>query len=525
MVLSYSHNTYKQLSSKASFGTAYDSPPINTQESRNSHKGDNKKSSQESVELKRQKAEELKCLIADARNTPPEVAADTLFQLIESGIITDDNRKHELLEEIFNLAYSTQYKLKRYDSNNNTDTRSGMLSYGYSLNLDTLSLQCKSVRGMIVLDKKKAREHFEKIIIPTLTPLSCEDSMVYDVSIYYDTLSDILHSTFTEAEVKQQKHIHLVNQAITNITSSLQFGPIAKVITSLDLPPRELSHLVRPFNNRLNNLSSDARSFTWAIRSLGGDVKNLATHCKNKGVVFDRLLGSYRSFLLNNMTNNWCDGDINKSQMITFVKKEVGFFNSQITDLVIGGNTSISPLQINKLLPKGVGKSAHIYEYWKTPLGEKLLRGIQKLNYGKDGKKRSLIERNEVTWQHELADYYNNLKSWTKAKADGMTEVDFFHQKCNLFGLLLELTPQSDPQYKDILVDYVDFLSQNHSKQVSVVEWLWQANIPFLRMKNITQLSDDILKAYVKSNDHILRTIAKTKLFIAKHRRPSQSET
>jgi len=487
-----------------------------TQEKGDSQRRAGKQLSDEDIKIKKQKAKELEQLIDDVRNAPTEVAADILFQLIDSGMIPDNDKKRELLEEVFNVAYLAQNKVKRHDSNDDTDTRSGMLSYGYSLDLDALSLRCKAVKRLITIDKPKARELFKQVVIPELESLSCEDPMVYDVSVYYDTLKAIVDSMNAEEESTRREQLFLVEQAISGISSPVQLGPIAKIIASLNLPPSELSFLVQRFSKVLSSLPCDPRSFAWAMRSLGESIKHLAAHCKSKEMMFDDLLNGYRSFLLGNMTKSWCNDYSDKSQIIARVKKESDFFNSQLSGLVVDGNERLPALQAEDLLPKGVSKPARIYGYWKTPSTEKFLQGIQKLNYGTDRKRRSVSEREQRVWQRELTEYYSSLKSW--AKDGGMSEADFFHQKCNLLGFLLELTPKSNPQYESILLDYIAFLSQSSFRQESVIEWLWQARVSLLRMELSKLPSDDILNKYAESADGILRLMAKTKLFIAKYK-------
>ena len=56
--------------------------------------------------------EEVELLIERARNAPPEIAADLIFQLLEANIAISPGRKIQLLEELFDLSYNVQHNIK-----------------------------------------------------------------------------------------------------------------------------------------------------------------------------------------------------------------------------------------------------------------------------------------------------------------------------------------------------------------------------------------------------------------------------
>src|SRR6267142_4238671 len=79
-------------------------------------------------------------LIADAKSQPAEFAADALIRLAESAGTTNAQQKIDLLEEAFRRASEAQHPV-RLDYIVPTDTRAGMLSDAFNLELDKLSLQ------------------------------------------------------------------------------------------------------------------------------------------------------------------------------------------------------------------------------------------------------------------------------------------------------------------------------------------------------------------------------------------------
>lgn len=472
------------------------------------------------AEFKKQKAEDLKLLLINARNAPPEIAADTLIQLLGAGGIGDLAIRRELAKEAFNLAYSTQYRVKMYDAIDDADSRNRMLSYGYSLEMDTLSLQCRSVREMLAIDKQAAREMFEQIVMPELPPLSCEGAMVYDASLYYAVLADILKSAYTKEEVEKNARVQLLSRILARVSSVAEISPAIKVIVGAELQPADLGMVVQMISSRMANLPKDPRTFSSSARVVGGDVRLLAEHCKRLGASNTDLLGSYRSFLRDNITGSICKDHVDVRKTTEWIKAQAEAYNSLLADLDPEGGTRLSRLNADELTPKSIGPAPKIDEYWKSPMAEKLLAGIGRLNFGQNRKKVSLAEREQEKWQRELSEIVGNLRSWSNNKDEAVSEIDYFHQKCNLYELLIQITPKSSPQLDGILSDYIGFLSHNRSQKESLIEWLWQARVPLLTLGYTKQSPDSVLKRYAESGDRLLRLIAEAKSFVVKYKSP-----
>lgn len=462
----------------------------------------------------KKKNEETESLIERAGYAPPEIAADIILQLIESNTALDANRKRQLLEELFDLSYRVQYKLKLRESIDVSDSRIGNLGYAYSLNLDTLSIQCRTIKLMIPINKGRAVDLFRRIRIPDLDPLSCQDLMVPDISIYYDTLRDIVATALVDNESKRIESHNLIWNAISNISSPLQLGSVARMLVTLDLSSDDLSYFMSAFAARLKNLSSDPRSLAWSLRDAGTELRNLAMKCRARGVGYEGIIDGYRTFLVENMPKCLCHDFSDASKISEYVKKHTDNFNALLNDLFPDGNPRIFPLKAGQLNPKKIEKSPAVVDYTETPFGAKLLRGIRNLNFDQNGKDRSLAEKENTAWKHELKNYYHLFNS--DIKDENMSEVDNFHNKCAIYGVLLQTVPRSNSMYEDILKDYLSFISQNRTQQESVIEWLWQARVVLLRTNLTKQSPDAVLKSMSDSGDEMLKLIAETRMFIAK---------
>jgi uncharacterized membrane protein len=488
----------------------------------------NKKNESEeaSEKLKKQKLVELEQLLSDARNSPVEVYGDIVFNLLESNMVVSIQRRRELLEQLFELSSSAKYKVKKKDTNDDTGTRSWQLSYGLSLNLDALSIQCRVVKKMLALDKARARQLFETVEIPDLKPIPCEDSLVYDVTIYYDTLRDIVKSNQSGDALKRQEDLALISQVVEKIQTPTELSLMMKVAASLDLSTYELPGLLHLLGKKMETLSTDNRSFMWSLRSLNTDFKSLAAYSKEKGETLDDLLSSYRSYLAVNMQKKRCGDYGGIAKLTETAKKTSDSFNQLITDFYGADSVKIPVLQANSLMPKELDRPPTIYPYWKTATGEKQLKGIQHLNYGDGKNKLSVADKDSYVWQNEMANYYSSLKSWSKSWSNDekLSDMDFFHQKCSLLALLLQIVPKSNAIFPSVLADYVNLLEQSNYQKEHTAEWLWEAKVAFLIMDNNKQSADSIQTQYLESANDTLRAIARTRVLIAKYKQSPSSE-
>ncbi|MGE0101733.1 MAG: hypothetical protein AB7U64_05365 [Blastocatellales bacterium] len=461
---------------------------------------------------RRTKMDEVDILIDRARNAPPEIAADIMFQLIETRAVIDPEKSESLLEELFDLSYKAQYKVKRIESIDKSGSRISNLNYAYSLNLDELSIQCRVVRLMIPLNKERAVELFKKIQLPSLDPLSCKDLMVYEMSVYYETLNDLVSRALVNSENKQLDSYNLIGAAITKITSPTQLVSGAKLLARLDLSSIDLEYFLPAYVQKLKHLSSDPRSLFLVIPSVGKEVKNLALKCKAGGVPYENLIDAYRTFLTENMKKGICDDFPDASGISEAVKENGKSFNSLLNELFPQGNSRVKELKLNDVYPERIEKSSSVLQYYKTPSGVKLMAAHRKLFVDSRGELRPVAEREKSAWANDLINFYNFFNS--SARDEGMSEIDDFHNRCEVFGNLLEVVPKSNPIYADILNDYISLISQNRTQQESVIEWLWQARVVLLRMKLTKQSPNTVLKALSDSGDELLKLIAETRLFI-----------
>lgn len=192
---------------------------------------------------------DLERIVQLANASPPEFTSDALLRVAAVTKI-DKQLRLELIDRAFHNAPGAQFHTPMIILMQTPDTSAGMLASAARLNLDTLTLQTRAVRGMLPLDPLAARQLFLEISQPAIEPATCEQVMVPDLTPLYDTLSIIANSTFSDLEKKKEEHINLVMGYLSRASSPTQIAPLERMIASLSVSPQQRDILT----TRLNGL-------------------------------------------------------------------------------------------------------------------------------------------------------------------------------------------------------------------------------------------------------------------------------
>src|SRR6202043_408591 len=142
---------------------------------------------------RRERPVEIENLISDARSLPADFAVEALVRIAQSNRVTDRRWKRELLDEAFRLTADLQEPIRRKAvpfSGLPVDTRPGYRSYAFDLKLDALSQRSRIITVMLELNNGHARDLLAEIPPGlSLHALTCNDTLVYDVSDFYDMVS------------------------------------------------------------------------------------------------------------------------------------------------------------------------------------------------------------------------------------------------------------------------------------------------------------------------------------------------
>jgi hypothetical protein len=431
------------------------------------------KSSGKQGEAQTERPEEIVSFVNNVRSAPPEFAADLLLRVAESGKLTDQDWKQELIEEAFRLAPSVQQPVKRVTlPSNPTDTRAGFLASALELKLDALSLQCRAVSAMLAVNKQKARELFTQIQKPKLVPLTCEDASVYDASDFYTTLKAIAETTFSQKEVKRGEPIRLAEYHISQMVSPTEVVPVIELISSLKVAAPEREALLYAFSKTLGSISDDDRSFTASLYKVDRSMKKLITECSQQRLSLHELLRAYRAYLIRHFSAARCaDG-----HLISSKATQAAAVNSFNNDLRLTSEKNVAEIVADDIKPSKVEGSMRTHMHWQSPKASALLMKIKKLRFGSGNTPLTTAERESLDWQANMDAFLKDLADWRKD--DEESEEDYFHQKCVLLRTLIELIPKQAAR-EHVVRAYVEFLNSFDLNRGSRVEWLWQAKFLF----------------------------------------------
>jgi hypothetical protein len=393
--------------------------------------------------------------IADLANAaPPELAADALLRLVESGKLADQNARRALIEQAFQLAASAKFSVRMEGlSGTTTDTASGSLSQAYGLKLDAISLQSRAVRDMLPLDASKARDLFGQMVKPTLAPLTCDDALIYQPSDYYQALSAVVNGGFTPNEKAKEEHVNLLLEALAQVASPSQLVPLAEAIQAASVSAMQHQVLWARFTGLLENMQPDDRSFPASLAALSVLTAP----------------GIQASFEKYRQKSHGCE-------------------------------TDIAPASPNQQAPKKPA-TPKLDPYWQSATAQQLLQAGTKLRLASSTQLLSDADRATPAWQQQLADYLNLIADWTQDSAE--SDAVYYHEKCLVYTALLDLVAPG-PQSDKILADYVDFISNSGLYQQSPAEWYVEPHTLLDRSQTNPAKLPKVLEAYQNSGNPVL---------------------
>jgi hypothetical protein len=417
---------------------------------------------------------DLESLIIDAQTAPAEFSADVLIRIAESGRVKVRAQQRRLLEDAFRRASEAQHPVRRRYAGREVDTRPGYLAYAFDLGLDTLSLQCRVVKAMLAVDAPRARELFSEIPKLKLQPLGCDDALVYDAGLFYETLTEVAAKTFTPEERRQAEHVRFVSQYVEGMSSPAEVGPAAKAAVAINPMPAQLAMLVLAFGRALKQVPSDDRTFTyWMTRdaSVVGSLRGLIEACDSGGVPTRELRAELRSYLVRSLHATRCSDNVPQASPPSALGYVAEINKALEFDPPISGD-EIEPVRIDA--------AARAASYWRSREARNLLTKARRLRFGSGNKPLTPAEKAGQDWQAALTDFLNDLEAWDAGH--GEQEIDYFHQKSVLYRALLELVPEG-PARDQILRKFAGFLGNSYLSVDSRIEWLLHAKFLIGQLK------------------------------------------
>ena len=405
-----------------------------------------------------------------ARAQPAEFAADALLRIAEAPTTADVAWKRQVLEDAFHLAAGAQQPFAR---RNWTGKPGSLFDKAYAQGLDVCTLQCKSVHAMLAIDYKKARELFGEIAPPQIPRVSCEDTLVYDVSIFYATVGEVAARAFSAKEVAQDEPFHLLQRYAADVTSPVQVAPVARMLAGASLKPAQLEALLASFAGALGQLSGDDRSFSATI---SGDadaaLAGLPAACARHGVNVEPLLGAWQAYQARQLGGTRC-----------------------------ADSAALAPLPIGQC---------------DSPQCQQLAAQFTKLVIAPNGYGLTPEQKATSEWGGKLLQYLAALADWTEDDDPD----EYFDFKSRFYTELFHQTP-SGPQRDLLLSTLLGWLQQSGYQHNHRAEWFYPVNALIIRtfadpagmqatMRDLRRSSDPVIALYAQLEQLLPRPIQGT---------------
>ena len=426
---------------------------------------------------------EIESAFVIAMAAPPEIAASALLRL--NTHVAGQTLRRDLLEMAFHLAAKAQYPIQLISFPGiEADTRTGSLGRALQLKLDALSLESRAVQDMIAVDPGRARELFGAIARPALPVLSCDASLLPDVSPYFDALVAVTQGAFSPQERTKGEHLAFAAAALSRASAIAEFGLAGYTLASLDLPQRQFDPALRGFASKLASAPADSRSFLLFSKSIDTAVGLLVARARQLGVSPETLIASYRRFLLAQFHVARCIDSGTGARMI---------LPSSLFGEAIRGEKP--PISEEEMTPAFFDSGMKLEPYWATAEAERINVGCLKLRQGLGGSTSSDAAS-------QVTDFLNSLENW--GSNSEASEEDYYHQKAIVYEVLLEVVPPGAPGDR-VIDSFVSFLKSSNLQQRNAVEWYWHVRAAVNRvLPRHPDQAAKILAAYRSSGNIVL---------------------
>jgi hypothetical protein len=411
---------------------------------------------------------EVEALIAAARAAAGEFAADPLIRLAAVESI-DKERRVELLTQAFEFAAAAQQPYRRVPALVRLPGPVGAVNKAYSQELDALSLRLRAVEGMLPLDAAKARQLLAKIPDLKLPRATCGDFLVPDVSRYYELLEKIAGP----ADAAEKRA--LLDRAAASVSSPVQIGPMARVLTFADTPDETFASVLATFSKSLGRVSGDDRSFTYA-RQVGMQIEALTTECKRRRVSPLPMLEGYRVYLVFNLSAARCADDSVQGGGLTVIATAetepkagdlTAHFNQKLR------TAPLQPIQELESTPSRVEGTATGPRDCQDPQCAQTAALYRELMLSPEGNPIPQLQRNTPQWAEKLQRVLQSLAAWKPTPT--LTAIELFRERSAAYSNLLNLAPAGTGRGM-VTRAMLQFVAQHPVQKTHRMEWLLAVN-------------------------------------------------
>lgn len=376
-----------------------------------------------------------------ARNAPPELFADAVIKLVETGKAPDAAQRRSLLIEAFEAAEHSQQRIRLVAMPGlPTDSRAGLRDAAAMLGLDAYSLESRIAALLAETDPSKARELFLSVEPPDLKPRPCEDPMIADASAYYEMAGS----------VAAQDLIPVLGR----VNSPGELASFAKILGKANaVPPDEFRLLIGVLALKMEVIPADYRSFTRTADDLRQGLEGIAARARDLEIPLQPLAEGVRKMTIVQLSSPRCNEDFGDSAAF------VQWFNRAFR----GRLDPLSREETENLdYGRGFAKAESYFatSSGKEPTGKDIAEKFQKLR----------LMRGSAGWREALAEFLRDFDGWNPPGAD----IDIFHERMTVLHGLYQMIPPGDERNK-VVNRAIDVLKTGQIERYYPSEWLLQA--------------------------------------------------
>jgi hypothetical protein len=376
----------------------------------------------------------VRAIVDTARAAGPEVYADTVVKLVESGRVPERELQIELLEGAFQAAAGS-VESAHWIAIPGTppDTREMYRAKAGALGLDAVSLQARALRNLLTVDRAKARDLFSQAVHPTLDPRPCEDPLVADIAPYYGLAATVAQSTFNATEKESGAHLQFLIGILSAARSPGEVAAFAGSLGNVAFTPEQWNLMFSVVDRKLEAIQADYRSFAVSFNAMQAAVEQLAAMARANRLedAAGALKDSFRKYVVVQMTAARCQPDIPTDAA-----------------LLIGAEIE------RKVEKKG---SIQPHAYFESAESRAVIEHVSRLTGG-------------VT-ESEFSDVLNEFKAWTILGDD----IDILHQKSTVLKALMQRR-LTDVQGARVLALAQELLATSSAQRSHPAEWMFQKN-------------------------------------------------
>jgi len=392
-----------------------------------------------------------------ARSAPPEVAADILLKIAETGLETRPKPLRELIEEALNHAAQAQEPARMRQFRGGSETIGGTLRAGFSLGLDRVSLSGRAIRLLLesVHDHAGAIRAWESMnnSLGVARVDSCKTDVVPDFRDYFRTLDHLLRTMpGSDRDLVLLRTLHQV-RFVT------QVEPAVKLLAARNLPNEgdmnqatiALASAISTLGAGSESLAANAREFTTAYPSVVAAIAEWLPSLDPASR--EAVISATRQMVWTGLKTGLCDDapktivDLDtRKRHVRALPSPDRLFNDQIApfssarDTPIITDRELAKLALSSRSPQPMGAAESESTFFSPEL-----RRLRDAHFRLSTAPAE--EKSQVRWQEEVSNLTSRVIELKHEGSENRTtgSVKFFLAKCELLRYLATMPAASRP--------------------------------------------------------------------------------